>query len=218
MSADSIQKKIFNAHKKIGKLMGHDFGIYRPTNSNIDVISDRNLIKYVKASATLNDNYSTNIKWEVPVWTLYTESAVLQPGDYIYSEHENRTFFVLIMQPHMPVLAIEANDRIDIRNVGYADNGDGFSPQQTTYIAKNLPCFLSYSTSTSPVNLPGNGVGSVPFRTMQIHTALPKQKMLLGETLIDTAGFTGDIIGYDYNSVGVGVRMHAAERGFPSGS
>lgn len=218
MSADSLQKKINNAHKKIGKLMGKTYGIYRPLTSNNDVIADRNLIKYVKATTTLNDNYSSNIKWEIPNWTLYTETAEIRQGDYLYSEEENRTFFVLSKQPHQPVIAVEANDRIDIKTVGYADGGTGFGPAQEIYIARNLPCYLTYGTGSVSSDLPGNGVGSIPFRTMTVHTALPKQDMILGLTLSDPSGFIGDITGYDYNSVGVGVRIMAAERGFPNAS
>lgn len=216
MSAKSLQKKIDNAHKKVGKTLGYTYGLYRPLDSNVDVISDRNLIKYVKATTTLNDNYSKNVTWEVPVWTLYTETAELQQGDYLYSEEEGRTFFVLIKQPHQPVLAVEANDRIDLRSVGYSNTGTGFGPAQESYIAKNLPCFLTYSTGSVSGDLPGNGASSIPYRKMTVHTALPKEAMLLGETLIDVAGFKGDVTGYDYNSVGCGVRLYAAERGFPS--
>lgn len=216
MSAKSLQKKIDNAHRKIGKTLGYTYGIYRPLTSNVDVISDRNFIKSVKATVTLNDNYSANISWQIPQWTLYTESAVLEVGDYLYSEEEGRTFFVLNKQPHQPVIAIEANDRIDIKTVGYTDSGVGFGPASEVYIARNLPCYLTYGTGSISGNLPGNGVGSIPFRTMTVHTALPKQSMILGETLMDTDGFKGDVVGYDYNSVGCGVRFMVSERGFPS--
>lgn len=216
MSAKSIQTKIDNAHKKIGNKIGYTYGLYRPLSSNIDVIADRNLIKYVKATVTLNDNYSSNTKWEVPIWTLYTETAELQMGDYLYSEEEGRTFFVFNKQSHQPVLAIEANDRIDIKSVTYGDAGTGFAPGQLTYLAKNLPCFLTYGSGSVSSDLPGNGVGSIPFRTMTVYTALPKTTMLLGETLLDTEGFKGDVTSYDYSSVGVGVRITVAERGFPN--
>lgn len=218
MSASAIQKKIDNAHKKVGKKLGYQYGIYRPLVSNTDLISDRNLIKYVKAAFTLNDNYTSNIKWEIPTWTLYTESAEIQPGDYLYSEDQNRTFFVFQMQPHEPVYAIEANDRINIFGVAYANGGTGFAPGSTTYLAKNMPCYLSYGTGSVSGNLPGNGVGSIPYRTMTVITSVPKQIMVLGETITDNAGFTGDITSYDYSSVGAGVKITAAERGFPSAS
>lgn len=216
MSAASIQKKIDNAHKKIGKVIGYTYGLYRPIDSNVDVISDRNLIKYVKATVTLSDSYSSNVKWEIPVWTLYTETAELQNGDYLYSEEEGRTFFVMNKQPHQPVVAVEANDRISIKSVGYANNGTGFAPAQETYIAKQLPCYLTYGSGSVSGSLPGNGVSSIPYRTMTVYTALPKQSMILGETLVDKDGFSGDVTSYDYSSVGVGVKITIAERGFPS--
>lgn len=218
MSAASIQKKIDNAHKKVGKVLGYTYGLYRPLVSNVDVISDRNLIKYMKATVTLDDNYSKTVKWEVPVWTLYTESAELLPGDYLYSEEQDRTFFVLNKTSHQPVLAVEANDRINITKVGYDNSGTGFAPAQTTFIAKNLPCYLTYGSGSISGDLPGGGVGAIPFRTMTVHTALPDPKMLLGETVVDADGFKGDVTTYDVSSVGVGVRIVVAERGFPSAS
>lgn len=218
MSADSIQKKINNAHKKVGKVLGYTYGLYRPLGSNVDIIQDRNLIKEMKATFTLNDNYSSNVKWEVPTWTVYTETAELQIGDYLYNEQYDRTFFVFSLQPHQPVYVIEANERINIQSVAYANDGTGFAPAQTTYIAKNLPCFITYGSGSVSGDLPGGGVGSIPFRTMVVHTALPETSMLLGETLVDTDGFKGDVTSYDISSVGSGVRITAAERGFPSAS
>lgn len=218
MSAKSIQTKLNNAHKKIGKKIGYVYGLYRPLYSNIDVISDQNLIKYVNATVTLNDSYNSNIKWEVPIWTVYTETAELQMGDYLYSEETGRTFFVLNKQDHQPVLVIEANDRIDIKQVTYGDNGNGFAPGNMTYLAQRLPCYLSYGSSTIGSNLPGNGVSGIPIRTMEVYTALPKTTMLLGETLLDADGFKGDVTSYDYSSVGIGVRITVAERGFPNAS
>lgn len=218
MSAASIQKKIDNAHKKVGKTIGYTYGLYRPLDSNVDVISDRNLIKYVKATVTLNDNYSSSVKWEVPLWTLYTESAALELGDYLYSEEQDRTFFVFQKQSHQPVYAIEVNDRVFIDQVAYADSGTGFAPSAGTIFAKQLPCFLTYGTGSVSGNLPGGGVGNIPFRTMTVITTMPKQAMVLGETMRDNAGFKGDITSYDFSSVGCGVKITVAERGFPSAS
>jgi len=216
MSAASIQKKINNAHKKVGNAIGYSYGLYRPLDSNVDVISDRNLIKHVKASVTLNDNYSSSIKWEVPLWTLYSESAELQLGDYLYSEEAGRTFFVFQKQDHQPVYAIEVNDRVFIDTVAYSDSGTGFAPSAGTTFAKSLPCFLTYGTGTIAGNLPGGGESKIPFRTMTVITTMPKQAMVLGETMSDNNGFKGDITSYDYSSVGAGVKITVAERGFPS--
>jgi len=221
MSASSIQRQIDNAHKKVGKKLGYNYGLYRPLDSNVDVISDRNLIKYMKATVTLNDNYTmqvANTRWDAPMWVLYSETEDLQMGDYLYSEEAGRTFFVLNKQPHLPVLAIEANTRINIQRVGYGDSGDGFAPAQTTYIAKNLPCFMQYATGSVKVDLPGGGFGVVPFRTMTVYTALPSETMLLGSIVDDGNGFIGDITTYDYSSVGIGVKISVHERGYPSES
>lgn len=215
MSAASIQKKIDNAHKKVGKTLGYTYSLYRPLDSNVDVISDRNFIKSVKATVTLNDNYSSSIKWEVPLWTLYSESAEFELGDYLYSEEQNRTFFIFQKQSHQPVYAIEVNDRVSMQVVGYADSGTGFAPSASSSFAKQLPCYLSYGTGSVSADLPGNGVGSIPFRTMTVITAMPKKAMVLGETMSDNDGFRGDITHYDYSSVGCGVKITVAERGFP---
>lgn len=215
MSAASIQKKIDAAHKKVGKALGYKYGLYRPLDSNVDVISDRNFIKTVKATVTLNDNYSSSIKWEVPLWTLYTESGELELGDYLFSEELNRTFFVFQKISHQPVYAIEVNDRVSMQVVGYSDSGTGFAPTAATSFAKQLPCYLSYGTGSVSGDLPGNGVGTIPFRTMTVITAMPKKAMVLGETMSDGDGFTGDITHYDYSSVGCGVKITVAERGFP---
>jgi len=181
MSAISLQRKLDNAHKKVANILGFDYTLYRPLN-NTNVIHDSNIIASVKASTTLNDSYTSTIDWGLPVWTIYTFASMVQQGDFLYSEKENRTFFILSRLPHLPVLALEVPDRIDVQVVSYSDN-NGFSPAPSTYIARNLPCYLSMGTTQFGGGSPGRSVGSTGIRNLKIFTTFPQPQNLLGATI-----------------------------------
>lgn len=211
MSAKSIQRKIDVAHKKIGKKIGYGYGLYRPL-SNINVLDDANLIAdNVKSTFTLSDTYMTALAWQIPVWTCYTDATQAEEGDFLYSEDQSRTFFILARLAHQPVLAVEVNDRIDLKIVGYGDNGSGFAPDTTTYFAKNLPCYLSYGAQQMSGGIPARTNASAGARTATIITTVPRTQVLMGSSVIVPDGFQGDVVSYDYSSVGVALRFTAQE-------
>jgi len=211
MSAKGIQKRIDNAHRKVGKALGYVFNLYRPL-TNVDVLDDANYIDDIKLTVTLNDSYMSTIGWQTPVWTAYTDAKQLQVGDFLYSEEQGRTFFVMSRQPHLPVLMMEVNDRVDVQVVGYGDDGTGYSPEATTYLARNLPCYISYGASGMGGGVPARSMGTAGIRNATIITTLPREVMTMGATVTNLADtFRGDVVSYDYTSVGRGLRMTVQE-------
>lgn len=210
MSAASIQKKINNAHKKVGQALGETYTIYRPLY-NTDVLDESNVIDDVKLTCTLSDSYTTALAWQVPVWTAYTATALIESGDFLYSELLGRTFFVLNKLPHLPILMVEVNDRIDVKSVGYGNDGTGYAPNTITYVARNLPCYKSFAAGSISSNIPANNVASAGVRRMTVITTLPKTLNLMGHSIVGVDGFVGDVIQYDFSSIGSGVRFEAQE-------
>lgn len=210
MSAQSIQRKLDVAHKKISNKLGYKYTLYRPLH-NVDVLDDSNIVGDVLLTFTMSDGYTKALSWELPVYTAYTNAAIVQEGDFLWSEDEGRTFLVLSRQPHQPVLILEMPDRIDIQSVGYGDDGDGFSPSATTYTARNLPANISYEASGFGGMTPARSVGTAGIRSANIYTSLPKSAMLMGKTVLTGDGFRGDITNYDYSMVGNAVTFTAQE-------
>jgi len=210
MSAESIQRKLDVAHKKIGNKLGYTFNLYRPLR-NVDVLDDANFIDAIKLTVTLNDSYTKALEWQTPVYTAYTDAAQIQEGDFMYSEDQGRTFLILSRQPHQPVLVIELPDRVDIQTIGYGNDGDGFAPDATTYTARNLPALVSFSSTSKSGMVPGRNLAQSGIRVASIITSLPASSMLMGQTVTDQNGFRGDITSYDYSTVGNAVNIEVQE-------
>lgn len=214
MGAQNIQNKIDKAHKKVGLKLGYEYGIYRPL-TNVDVLGDENWVDTVKAAFTLNDGYTTALNWSVPVWTCYSDAQQLQTGDFLYSEEQGRTFFVLTRQPHLPILALECPHTMNIQTVGYGDTGNGYEPGATTYIAKNLPGFVQYGATSKGGTYPGRTNTISGIRTATFITTLPNPEMLMGAVVSDEHGFSGNVVSYDYSAVGKSVKLIAQETDAP---
>lgn len=207
MSAISIQKKIDKAHKKIASKLGYPYRVYRSLN-DIDPLNDRNIFEHVNATFTLSDTYTSTLSDGTPIWTVYTDPIQVEMGDYLYNDEH--CYIIISRLPHLPVLAIQADDRIDIRTIGYGDSGTGFSPAQSTFVARNLPAYVSTSSHPIPVGMPGVGINKVEFRQMVANTYLKAEVNLMTHSLV-WKDFTGDVITYDFSSIGKGVKITARE-------
>ncbi len=208
MTAQSIQTKIDKAHKKIAQKLGYDYSVYRPLN-DVSPLDERNMFANVKATFTLNDTYTKTIGWEVPIWTVYTDPYQLLQGDFL--SDGTRTFFILSRLPHLPVLAIETPDTVDIKTVGYGNSGTGFAPAQSTLIARSVPAFISTSSTNYSGSSPGSGAGVAGFRNITVITYLRAELSLNGMTVTARDDFVGDIIKYDFASLGTAVKFTAQE-------
>lgn len=212
MSGKSLQRKIDVAHRKISKVIGYPYNLYRPI-TNANVLDDSNLVAPVYLTATISDTYTSTIGWQLPIWTIYTDARLVQAGDFLYSDVEQRTFIVISRLPHLPILAIEANDRIDVKQVGYGNDDNGnYSPNATTYIARNLPCDMSYAAGSLSGGVPARSLGVAGIRQATIYTALPRERMAMGFIIShDSDNFSGNVVSYDYSSVGSGLRLSVNE-------
>lgn len=214
MGAQAIQKKLDNAHKKVGLKLGEQYGIYRPLTNN-NILDQANWIDDAKSTFTLSDSYTTALNWQVPVWTCYTEAALIAEGDFLYSEDQGRTFTILARQPLLPVLALECPHTIDIQTVGYGNTGTGFAPNATTMLAESLPCFTQYGNTIKSGSYQGQSKSVAGIRTATFITSFPKVEMLMGAIVTDQHGFRGNIIGYDYSVLGKSVKIIAQEMDTP---
>ena len=215
MAIKSLQKKLDHAHKKVGKELGYAYKVYRAIN-NVDVLSDANYIGTANTWTTLNDEASRDMEFQIPTWNTYTDATIVQQGDFLYSEEENRTLMVLIRKPMEPLLAIEVNDRCTITKVGYADTGNGYGPVDGIVVAKNLPCFVNFGNREllGRYSIPGRKtLAEAGVKTANITTSLPFDVEVMGYTIEDDSGFRGSIIKYSYSSYNSSLQITATEYG-----
>lgn len=211
MSAKSIQSKINNAYKKAGKILGFEYNIFRPIN-NINVLDASNYIETVNLSVSLNESYSSTIKEQTPIWTVYSDYNILEEGDFVFNEEFNRTFLIVSKKEQLPILGIELPDRIDIKQVQYTDSGNGFEPSNTVnYLAKGLPAFITYESINETSSGIFNSVAGV--RKIIVYTHVPRSFSLMGQTALDYNDFNGNIISYDYPFLGAGTKIIVQEGG-----
>lgn len=210
MSAKSIQRKIDSAHRKIGDKLGTPYTVYRPLN-NIDVLDDANIVyEDVKSTFTMSDKYTKAFSSGKPIWTCYTAAGVVEEGDFLYSETEGRTFFIMARHPLHPVLAMEVNDRMDVYRTGYGDDGNGWRPDVRTLVARNLPCDLGFGASSFGGLVPARTIATAGTRVATITTSLPRSVMAMGLS-VESDGFIGDVISYNYSSSGTALNITAQE-------
>lgn len=211
MGAAAIQKKLDNASKKVALKLGYDYQVFRPTN-NINPTDTENWVANVKASFTLDDKYSKAMQWGVPIWTTYTQNTEIIQGDFLVNVDRDRTFIVMSKKPHLPVLAIETNDLFNILEVTYTNQGDGWSPENETFFAKNIPCYVKMSSSTINGLIPANTIAKAGVRNVEIYSSINEPAILVGKTLtIPQHGFIGTIISYNISPLGYGVMLSAME-------
>lgn len=207
MSAQSIQNKINRAYTKAGKKLGFDYNVYRPIN-NIHILDASNYIDTVNFSVSLNTEFSNTIKEQLPIWTVYSDYDILQEGDFI--DNQQRTFLIISKKEMLPILALEVPDRVDIKQVSYSNSGNGFEPGNSTYLARGLPAFITYSNTTVSMN----GIDAVAgIRKIIVYTHVPSSINLMNETALDYNGFNGNIIGYDFPFLGAGIKLQVQESG-----
>ena len=211
MSGLSIQKKINKAYKKAGNKLGFQYEVYRGLN-NVNVLDARNWISTISFSVSLNEQFSDTIKEQIPIWTVYSDYDQLQEGDFV--TNNERTFLIITKKELLPILALELPDRIDIKQVSYSDTGNGFEPNNATYMARNVPAFISYGSTNMSGNTLGLERASIAgVKTMTVYTHLPVNVNLMNETALDYKEFSGTITGYDYPFIGAGIKLQVHESG-----
>lgn len=212
MTAASFQKKIDNAHKKISKKLGYVYGLYRPL-TNVNVLDLDNWIKNVHLTATISDSYTSTVGWGLPVWTVYTDAASVEEGDFLYSEDQGRTFFIISKLPHLPVLACEVNDRVNVYSVEYNNAVSGFAPTVTTPIMENLPVAVTQGTVTTGAIIPQADIAVSGSRDFQMITTFPQPEDLLNKhvVLVNTS-FSGHVFSFQRSPIGKGVKFSVREQ------
>lgn len=155
----SIQNKLNKAWSKIGKTLGYKFEIYRsPTTVDVDnlgVYNPLHLDNWVArsySSFTLSDGYETPQTYGLPTWKIYTQFDNIQVGDILVNETINKTFVIISKDPLFPPYAVEANNRITIKQPQYPTSGE-YTPTQVT-IASSVP---------ANVQISGGGAGDSTF-------------------------------------------------------
>jgi len=155
--AYSIQKKLWKAYGKVGKALGREFSVYRPTELT-DPMRPTNWLFNTDIAFSQDWKYKSPHKWGVSLWKTWVDGRLnrltdIEQGDIFYDSLRNETYFVASTQEHLDIQSIKANERITISRAGYTDGANGFGPGDTE-VATDVPCYIEE---------PGSGGGNLGY-------------------------------------------------------
>lgn len=136
-----IQDKIYFGYGKAAQKIGQEADIFRSSNG-INPIASGNLIGQTFLSQNVVWSYEKANKYGNAVWQLVVDGRDIQVFDYLITD--SFTFFVIGMQPLLPILGVECNRTVSIvrptkpRTPGANDYG-GYEIADVLTIALNLP-------------------------------------------------------------------------------
>lgn len=148
MSEATIQKKLSKAYKKAGKILGRQFGVYRPVTLN-DSLSPANYIFKQDAAFTLSENFTTPQTEGFKNYIVYTEYTNLKEGDILHDDKE--TFVITWYRGIEDPIAIRATDLVEIYETGWSTT-NGLE-QTRTRKAKNVPASVTKLSSSDDVRI-----------------------------------------------------------------
>ena len=206
MGAAVIQKKIYNAYAKVAQKLGYDYDIYRPI-TYLDPISLENWVNKKKLSTAPSDSFGSAQKFSIPILNAFIDGNILQVGDMLFNEDQNRTFFVISMQPHLPINVIEAPNRITIKRTSYADNAGSFEKVAVT-IASGVPANIDVPNAAAFSNGIPSQVGTGQPKWL-IYAWLPDQTISIGDVITDENGNTAVVQSVNWSPLGY--QIHCVE-------
>lgn len=165
MSEQSIRKKIVNANKKAGKILGRVMNVYRPLQLN-NALSDANFIFSQPAAFSVSENFQANQGDKFKPYIVYTDNSRIEVGDIFKDDKE--IFVITANRGIENVIGYKATNIIEVERVGYPTNpGAGAFEQTTQVVIRNLPASVVGLNSTSDGAIPvANSVG--PQRRFEI--------------------------------------------------
>ncbi len=112
MSGKSIQNTLNRAFNTVGKILGWEFSVYRPTNW-LNPLQEANFIGSYTISASPDDSFTAEPD-ELSKFRLYVNSERVELGDILYSEELEKTYVVFDKSELRASTGVLAQDRFDV--------------------------------------------------------------------------------------------------------
>jgi hypothetical protein len=186
MGAVVIQKKIYSAYAKVAQKLGYDYDIYRPITW-LDPMQPANWIDTKKFTSAPTSSFKQAQQFSVPILDAYIDGNIIRVGDLLRNDDQNRTFFVISKQPHLPINVIEGPSLISITRAGYASNVNGSFEKTPLTVATNVPANISAPSARPYDNgTPVKVTGAVP--KWIVYLWMPDNMINVGDVITDNFG------------------------------
>lgn len=190
MSGKNIDKILNKAYKKIGKVMGFDFKMYRSVDY-LDPVQDKNYVKNVTLAFSLDESFKSQEEFSFKVYNLWVDGANILPGDIFISEDLNKRFTLVSNEQITVPLGLDSSSNITISRPTYSNTG-GFGPKQIV-IADKIPCKILEAKAQPST---GNMTERTPYKSgiqvWDIWFYLDKE-VKINDTLLHSDGSTSTI-------------------------
>jgi hypothetical protein len=160
MDGATLQNRVYYGYTQAALRIGLTFSQYRPLTASTAL---GNLLRTMPASFNAQDmKYGKPSGYAKPLWYCLADGRLLKVGDYLTAA--SGTFFIVAMQPLLPILAVECNRTVTVSRpqqqtgvgaVGYGGN----TKSNQTAIVTGFPAalLLAAKAEVNTVKLPGDG-------------------------------------------------------------
>lgn len=205
MSGKSIDKKLNNAYKKVGKILGFPFRLYRSVDY-LNPVQDKNFLKSVTLAFSIDESFKKNQDFNFHLYNLYCDGASIEPGDIFENTELNKRFTLVQNDPITVSIAIDSHSSISISRPTYNNTG-GFGPK-TEVIATSIPAtILEIGSAATSGNAPS---GTTPLKSgvqqWDIWTYLPADLIKINDVITDNAGNKSTVISCQYGELGYKIK------------
>lgn len=157
MSGANIAAKVNLGLRKAAAKVGYPVKLYRPDHY-FNPLDDRNFVETLMTAWSVDDGFQKNPVAELDYYKLFVPADSVQPGDFIMSEDQGKTFVVTEVQPMRAPAGILVNDRVTVLRTENTPDQD-VKTQLVPYFTQ-LPCAVKWSSTS-------NNQGLSPVSTMR---------------------------------------------------
>lgn len=205
MSGKSIDKKINNSYKKVGKILGYTFKLYRSVDY-LTPVQPKNYLQDVTLAFSIDESFKKQQDYGFHLYNLYCDGATMLPGDIFENTDLNKRFTLVQNDPITVTIAIDSRSWISINRPVYNSTG-GFSPKVES-VATEIPAtILELSATSSSGNLPG---GTSPLKSghqqWDIWTYLPNNIIKMNDVIIDNLGNKSTVVSCQITPLGYKIK------------
>ncbi|KUZ66879.1 hypothetical protein WI36_24245 [Burkholderia ubonensis] len=145
MDGATLQRKVYQGYSKAAIRVGLPFAQYRPTGPN-NPTQGTPLNASLLASFNAEDmKYGRANKYGKPTWYCLADGTQMQPFDYLVGA--DSTYFIVAMQPLLPILAVECNRTINITRPQQQTQFGQVSSYEGTTAANEVPLMHAWPAS-----------------------------------------------------------------------
>lgn len=198
MSASSIQKKLNAANKKVAKIVGESFTVYRPI-SLMTPIKLSNFHSEQFASFALSDKFDKGASFGFDVYEVYTDTTDITSGDIFVLLGD--TYVIMQARDLQPVQAFLANRTVSISRAGYSTTGGTFGKTEVS-VMENVPASVQYAVASDVGVLPAASTNKSNIPAWDISVVAPDGSIQLNDIVLDSQGNRSMVLGASWSPSG----------------